>query len=75
MPTYLKNNKTNFTLSIYSAEGRKVFETNNRSKGWDGKLPDGLVATEGAVFNWKVVMTNDNSQEEKYFNGTLTINP
>ena len=75
MPTYLKNNKSNFTLSIYSADGRKVFETNNRSKGWDGKLPDGSVAASGDQFSWKVIMSNDNSQEEKYFNGTLTINP
>jgi PKD repeat protein len=75
MPTYLKNNKTNFTLSVFSSEGRKIFETNNRSKGWDGKLPDGTIAAAGAVYSWKVIMSNDNSQEEKYFNGTLTINP
>ncbi|MFM9986804.1 MAG: PKD domain-containing protein [Flavobacteriales bacterium] len=75
MPSYLKNNKSNFTLSIFSADGRKVFETNNRSKGWDGKLPDGSVAASGAQFSWKVILSNDNSQDEKYFNGTLTINP
>lgn len=75
MPGYLKNNKTNFTLSVFSADGKKVFETNNRSKGWDGKLLDGSIAAAGSKFTWKVIMSNDNSQEEKYFNGTLTINP
>ncbi len=75
MPAYLKQNKTSFSLSIYSEDGMKVYETNNRSKGWDGTLLDGTIAQEGSQYLWKVIITSDSTKEEKYFNGTLTINP
>jgi len=75
MPTGLKQSKSNFVLSVFDANGQKVFETSNRLKGWDGKLPGGSNAVAGDAYNWKVIIKNDTSKEEKYFNGTLTITP
>lgn len=75
MPSGLKDNKVRFELSIYDAQGNKVFETTSRSKGWDGKLADGSFAPKGNKYSWKIIMTNDNNKEERYFNGIVTINP
>jgi PKD repeat protein len=75
MPTYLKQNKTAFKMEIYNAEGKKVYETNNRNKGWDGTLADGSKAKEGESYQWKVVVFSDITKDEKYYNGTLMINP
>lgn len=75
MPELLKSNKYNFVMSVYAANGTKVYETSNRTKGWDGGLPGGLHAQAGEQYQWKVIITNDLTKEEKYFNGTLTIIP
>ncbi len=75
MPAYLKQNKSTFVMEIFNAEGKKVYETNNRNKGWDGILADGNKAKVGDNYQWKVIVTSEITQDEKYFNGTLTINP
>ena len=75
MPQGLKKSKVDFTLSIYDASGERVFETSNRTKGWDGKLPRGGIATTGSTFTYKVILTNDRSQEQKYFFGTFNVFP
>jgi len=75
MPQGLKKSKVDFTLSIFDASGESVFETSNRTKGWDGKLPRGGIATSGSTFTYKVILTNDRSQEQKYFFGTFNVFP
>jgi cytoskeletal protein RodZ len=75
MPELLKSNKYNFVMSIYDANGNKVYETSNRNKGWDGSLPGGANAQSGQIYQWKVIVVNDLTKEEKYFNGTLNIIP
>jgi len=75
MPAGLKDNKVKFEMSIYTTFGVKVYETISKTKGWDGKLADGSIAGDGSQYTWKVVMTTDNSKEEKYFNGIVTIIP
>lgn len=75
MPLGLKQNKVNFVMSIFSKQGVKVYETSSRLKGWDGKLPDGTFAIPGESYDWKIVISNDLTKEQKYFNGTLTVSP
>ncbi|MBX7053261.1 MAG: PKD domain-containing protein [Flavobacteriales bacterium] len=75
MPQGLKQSKANFVMSIYTMDNNKVFETSNRLKGWDGSLPGGTKASAGQQFKWKVIITNDITKEQKYFNGILTVSP
>ncbi len=74
MPQGLKKSKVDFILSIYDANNTKLFETTSRVKGWEGKLPGGATATNG-VYTYKVIITNDLTQEQKYFNGTFSVHP
>ncbi len=75
MPQGLKKNKVDFVLSIYDNKGAKVYETSNRQKAWDCKLPGGAYAAEGSTFIYKVIITNDFAQEQQYFNGTFNVFP
>jgi PKD repeat protein len=75
MPQGVKKGKVDFTLTIYNAFGERVYETSNRTKGWDGKLPGGGIATAGSTFTYKIILTNDRSQEQKYFFGTFNVFP
>lgn len=75
MPTGLKKTKVDFTLFIYDSNGKEIFETSSRVKGWDGKLPDGSLAQSGGTFHYKVIITSDRTQEQKYFNGTFNVFP
>jgi PKD repeat protein len=75
MPSGLKKSKIDFILYIYDSTGKEVFETSSRVKGWDGKLPDGTLAQSGSTFLYKVIITSDRSQEQKYFNGTFNVFP
>jgi len=71
----LKKSKVDFTLSIYDQTGASVFETSSRIKGWDGKLPNGNLAVSGSTYTYKVIISNDHSQEQKYFYGTFNVFP
>jgi PKD repeat protein len=75
MPQGLKKSKVDFTLSIFDASGTKVFETSSRVKGWDGKLPGGTQASTGSTYSYKVIITSDRTQEQKYFYGTFNVFP
>jgi PKD repeat protein len=75
MPQGLKKSKVDFTLSIYDSAGQRVFETENRTKGWDGKLPGGSSAVSGSTYTYKIILTSDRSQEQKYFYGTFNVFP
>lgn len=75
LPAGLKKNKVDFTMTILDSDGNKVYQTNSRLKGWDGKLPGGRMAQAGEQFNYMIIITNDLTQEQKYFNGSLTVSP
>ncbi len=75
MPKGLKDNKVKFVMSIVDQNGNQVYQTSNRLKGWDGKLPNGTYATPGDSFKWKVIIENDLTKEQKYFNGTFNVSP
>jgi PKD repeat protein len=75
MPQGLKKSKVDFILSIYDQAGSKIFETSSRIKGWDGKLPNGAIAASGSTYTYKVIISNDHSQEQKYFFGTFNVFP
>jgi hypothetical protein len=75
MPQGLKKSKVDFVLSIFDKDGAKVFTTNNRQKGWDGKLPSGTLAAAGSTYSYKVIITTDFAQEQQYFNGTFSVFP
>lgn len=74
MPETLKQGKANFKLTVYNGQ-QPIYETTNKSKGWDGKLPNGVVASAGQEFPWIVIMYNETTKEEKYFSGIVTILP
>lgn len=75
MPSGLKKNKVDFSMTIVDMTGNKVYQTNSRTKGWDGKLPGGRMAQAGEQFNYMIIITNDLTQEQKYFNGPITVSP
>ena len=74
MPEALKQGKFNFRLTVYNGE-KSIYETNQKNKGWDGKLPDGSNAIAGKAYPWIVIIYNEKTNEEKYFSGTVTVNP
>jgi PKD repeat protein len=75
MPKGLKDSKVKFEMTIFDINGNQVFQTTSRIKGWDGKLPNGTYAAAGESYHWKVIIENDLSKEQKYFNGTLNVSP
>jgi hypothetical protein len=62
-------------MVLFDADGNNVFETSNRMKGWNGKLPDGSLASSGSNFKYKIIITNDLTKEQKYFNGSFNVFP
>jgi PKD repeat protein len=74
MPEALKQGKTQFKLTVYNGE-QPIYETNNKAKGWDGKLPGGQLADSGKAYPWIVIIYNETTKEEKYFSGTVTVLP
>lgn len=74
MPEALKQGKMQFKLTVYNGEV-PVYETNNKSKGWDGKLPGGQLASPGTEYPWIVIIYNETTKEEKYFSGIVKILP
>jgi len=75
MPEALKSGRMNFKMKIFSSD-QVIYETSNRNKGWDGHLPGGVLAQSGQTFEWIVIIYNDSTKEEKFFNGVVTaVNP
>lgn len=73
MPQFLKKNKGRFVLSIFDSSGNKVYETSNRTKGWDGKSAHSRSINNN--FRWKAVLTDEKSDESQYIFGTFNIQP
>jgi hypothetical protein len=74
MPEALKQGKLKFVLRIFNGE-KLIFETNSKTKGWDGKFLDGGSAAGGQQFTWMAVVSNESSNEEKYYSGIVTFIP
>lgn len=74
MPEALKSGKQRFELTVYHG-AKAIFESTNKNKGWDGKLPDGSYAQTGQQFPWIVIIKNESTNEEKYYSGLVTVNP
>jgi gliding motility-associated-like protein len=62
---------TQFILKIFNRWGETVFETNDKSKGWDGYL-NGRFSPIG-VFIYILNYKDNNSTELKMLKGTLTL--
>jgi PKD repeat protein len=75
MPQGLKKSKVDFIMSIYDSTGKEIFSTTSRVKGWDGNIPGGTRAASGSTYTYKVIITSDRSQEQKYFYGTFNVFP
>lgn len=75
MPQGLKKNNVDFVMVLFDEGGNNVFETSNRMKGWDGKLPNGTLASSGSSITYKIIITNDLTREQKYFNGSFNVFP
>ena len=73
MPQFLKKNKGRFVLSIFDASDNKVYETSNRTKGWDGKI--GHNRSVNNNFRWKAVILDEETDESQYIFGTFNIQP
>jgi len=73
MPQFLKRNKGRFVLSIFDTAGNQVYETSNRTKGWDGKIHHSRAA--GSTFLWKAILSGERSDEPQYIFGTFNIQP
>ncbi|MFN8776671.1 MAG: PKD domain-containing protein [Flavobacteriales bacterium] len=72
MPSALKSGRMNFKMKIFSGD-QVVYETSNRNKGWDGHLPGGALAEAGQSYTWIVIISNETTREEKFFNGVVRI--
>jgi len=73
MPQFIKKTKGRFVLSIFDNSGNQVYETSNRTKGWDGKV--GQIRQVNNAFSWKAIITDEKSGESQYIFGTFNIQP
>lgn len=60
-----------YSFMIYNRYGAKIFETNDISKGWDGRLPDGSKALEGAYIYYIKMESSSGQVIEKHGNFTV----
>lgn len=73
MPQALKSGKVKFKMTVYQGS-TPIYETVNKTKGWDGTAPDGSKVAAGQ-YPWIVILYNDRTNEEKYFSGLVTVIP
>jgi gliding motility-associated-like protein len=59
-----------FHMTIFNRFGEKVFETNNPSDGWDGKLKS--VDQQVGVYVWIINLT-DNDRKASFFKGIVSL--
>jgi gliding motility-associated-like protein len=59
--TFVRENK--YELTVYDRWGTKVFETNDRLKGWNGKINGNRCATGTYVYSLKYMNSRDELKE------------
>ena len=59
-----------YLFSIYSKQGKKIFETNNPQKGWDGSFKNSQVQNDNYVYYLKYVNGDDELSEKT---GVITL--
>jgi gliding motility-associated-like protein len=60
-----------YTFTVYNRYGAKVFETNNVSEGWNGRLSNGSKALEGAYIYYLKIESGAGKVLEKRGNFSL----
>ena len=60
-----------FTMLIYNRWGRKVFQTNDPAKGWDGRI--GNQRAEAGVYFYKIEATGFNPNDKKEYDGVVHL--
>lgn len=63
-----------FYMCVFNRWGEKLFETQNISKGWNGKLSNGNYASTGVYMYLIKVKTNQNREFQKAGTFTLIFN-
>jgi len=58
-------------MLIYDRWGEKVFETNDLSQGWDGRVKNENMASPG-IYKWYIIY-RDKSGTEYTKSGNLTL--
>jgi gliding motility-associated-like protein len=68
--TYIKT----FHILIFDRWGNKIYESNDVTKGWDGKVQGGSSGklVEEDVYVWKIEIEDTNSKIHKYM-GRVTL--
>jgi gliding motility-associated-like protein len=70
MPRALSSGEHKFTMSIFQ-DGELIYQTSDRTKPWDGTLPNGEYAAEGDSFYWSVVLHK--YRGDKFYSGQLSV--
>jgi gliding motility-associated-like protein len=67
-------NISRYKLRVHNRWGKLVYESNDLTRFWDGRTPDGQEAATGVYF-WRIdILCNRSSQaSENSFKGTLTL--
>ena len=68
----IENYIDHYTFEVYNRWGTKVFETQEPSKGWDGNVISGALATEG-VYYWLMNYNNKCSNNTDEFKGFVQL--
>jgi gliding motility-associated-like protein len=55
MPVITGENPNKYDLSIYDRWGKRVFETTDISKGWNGNIENGKIAKQD-VYTWIMIV-------------------
>jgi len=62
---------TQYNLKIFERNGQIVFETNDKSKGWDGRI--GGAPSSSAVYVYLLTFKEQNSTQSQQLKGTITL--
>ena len=60
-----------YKMLIFNRWGQQIFESNDISKGWDGKYKGKLV--ESGVYTYHIEATDKLTKEKKVYNGRVTL--
>lgn len=67
IPEALKVMDVSFTMNILDRSGQLVYTTQDVNSPWNGRITkDQLLAPDGAVYIWRVVLTNHAGETELY---------